>query len=119
MTKTRFRLPLCGATRIVRCETSSLRDRRKVAWVRKEGEWSVYPRNAPREGLGAHSSHVGFLHERCCEFLIDLNELEGVIGWPTSLAGVNVGAAIHGVCGSSILGRPSIDLPLASWSCRR
>src|ERR1700682_6742507 len=24
-----------------------------------------------KEGPGAHSAHVGLLHERCCEFLID------------------------------------------------
>src|SRR6476620_5126861 len=24
-----------------------------------------------KEGPGAHSSHVGLLHQRCCEFLID------------------------------------------------
>jgi hypothetical protein len=95
MTKTRLRLPLCGATRIVRCETFSRRDSSQGRLSAEEGEWSDYLRNAPRERLGAHSSHVGLLHERCWEFLIDLNEPEGIIRWPTSLAGVNVGAAIY------------------------
>ena len=89
-----FRLPLCGATRIVRCEIPPCAIVVRSPECGKRASGAFIPAML-QERASARFVERRVSYERCCEFLIDLNELEGVIGWPTSLAGVNVGAAIH------------------------